>query len=230
MGALRVALAVFALAASGCAAYEYEEEVFLDADGSGRMRMSGSREILRAVHHLDRPGLSAMRSRFEGTGIEVSSVRETDRDGRGFIHVEARFEDWNGLCRRPFFERRRCRLEIGGDEIAFESSLPPPGENAPGISPDAILALRFHLPGTVRSHNVPRRIERGNILSWEISARDYFRGEPLLAEARFDRQTILRRTIWVLLAAVGLVLATIVLSVHLMVRRGRRELDTEARG
>ena len=225
----RALLAVLALGASGCTAYEYEEEVFLEADGSGRLRVSGSKEILEAVHRLDRADVSAMRSRFEGEGIEISSIREAERDRRGFLHVEARFDDWNRLCLSPIFQRRRCRLEIGDDELALESSLPPPGREVPGIPPDAILALRFHLPGTVRYHNAPERIERGNILSWEISAGDYFRGEPLVAEARFDRQTILRRTIWVLLAAASAVLATVALSIHLMVRRGRRELETEAR-
>lgn len=229
MGALRAVLAIFALGASGCTAYEYEEEVFLEVDGSGRMRMSGSKEILETVHQLDRADVSAMRSSFEGAGIEITSVRETERDRRRFIHVEARFEDWNRLCLCPAFHRRRCRLEIGDQELALESSLPRPGRSVPGILPDAILALRFHLPGTVRHHNIPRRIERGNILSWEISAGDYFRGQPLVAEARFDRRTILMRTIWMLLAAVGLVLITLALSVHLMVRRGRRELETEAR-
>jgi hypothetical protein len=226
----RALLAILVLGASGCTAYEYEEEVFLEADGSGRLRVSGSKEILQAVHGLDRADPSAIRSCFEGEGIEVSSIRETERDRRAFLHVEARFEDWNRLCLSPIFHRRRCRLEIGEDEVALESSLPAPVRQAPGILPDAILALRFHLPGTVRFHNVPERIERGNILSWEISTRDYFRGEALVAEARFDRQTILRRTIWMLLAAVSAVLAAIVLSILLMVRRGRRELETEARG
>jgi hypothetical protein len=222
-------LLVSAFAASGCTAYEYEEEVFLEADGSGRMRMSGSKEILEAVHHLDRADVSTMRSRFEGTGIEISSVRETERDLRRFIHVEARFENWNRLCLGAAFHRRTCRLEIGDDELALESSLSPPARNVPGIPPDAILALRFHLPGTVRHHNAPERIARGNILSWEISAGDYFRGGPLVAEVRFDRRTILRRTIWMLMAALGAVLTTVALSIYLMVRRGRRELERGAR-
>jgi hypothetical protein len=225
----RAILAFLVLGASACADYEYEEEVFLEADGSGRMRVSGSKEILQAVHGLDRADASAMRSRIEGEGIEISSLRETERDRRAFLHLEALFEDWNSLCLSPIFHRRRCRLQIGEDEIALESSLPAPARQAPGVPPDAILALRFHLPGTVRFHNVPERFERGNILSWEISTRDYLRGEALVAEARFDRQTILKRTIWMLLAAVSAVLAAVVLSILLMVRRGRRELSTDAR-
>lgn len=217
-----------ALALSACVSYEYEEEVFLRVDGSGSLRVSGSTEILESFH--GEPATPAsMRSRFEGPGLELDSVRATERDGRRFIHVEGRFAAWNELCAHPAFVHRECQLEISEHELALHFTLPAPSDDAPpGIPPDARLALRFHFPSSVRYHNSERDIERGNIIGWERTVAEHFGAADLMVAARFERRSVLLSTLVVIGTAAGIVIASVALALVLMVRKGRRQLALEA--
>lgn len=223
-----------ALASTGCATYEYEEEIFLEVDGSGRIRVSGSSEILTALHELDRTGASstaaAMSSRFDAPGLEIESVRETERDGRRFVHVQGTFAAWNGLCRHPAFAERDCRLESTDDEaLQLLFGLPASPTSLPdGVDDDAPLALRFHFPSTVSYHNSPGGIERGNIIEWERTAAEHFGGADLVVEATFERRSVLATTVVVLGMAIAAVVLSVALALFLMVRKGRRQLALEA--
>ena len=222
-------LVVFLLAASGCITYEYEEEVFLEVDGSGEIRMSGSTAAVAALHGLDEASVESARQLFEGEGVEVLSALETERERRKFVHVQARFSDWEKLCRIPAFRDRGCRLARGGKDLALELSLPSPRAAASeSLEPQALLALRYHFPGTIRYHNSPSDIERGNILSWKRTLREHFAGRPLDLAVRFDRRTILAATARVAGLALGLVIASIATALWVMVWKGRRQLRTEA--
>jgi hypothetical protein len=217
------------LAASGCTTYEYDEEVFLEVDGSGEIRMSGSTAAIEALHGLDEASAGSAKALFEGEGVEILSALETERDRRKFVHVQARFADWEKLCRIPGFHNRRCRLAEEEEGLALELSLPSPQAAAPeGLDPQALLALRYHLPSTIRYHNSPSDIERGNILSWKRTLKEHFAGRPLDVEVRFDRRTILAATVSIVGLALGLVLASIVTALFVMVRKGRRQLRAEA--
>lgn len=212
----------------GCVSYEYEEEVYLAIDGSGRIRVSGSTAILRALGELEGGGPEGLRAHFEGEGLDVVSVRETERDGRAFLHLRGRFEDWNELCRAKAFQDRGCDIAHENGEIALVTTLPAPEVDLPpGVEPDALVALRFHLPSPVHEHDATLPIGRGNILTWSRTAAELFRGEPLRAEARFDETSTLATTLGILLVAVGLVLASVALAVYLLVRKGRRQLRAD---
>ena len=212
--------------AAGCTAYEYEEEVFLEVDGSGEIRMSGSAAAIQALHHVeDAKGL------FAGDGVQIVSNRETERERRKFIHVEARFGKWEELCRTPAFRGRACRFDEEEDGVALALSLPSPREAAPeALDPQAVLALRYHFPSTIRYHNSPGGIERGNILAWKRTLREHFAGRPLDVEVRFDRRTILQATVSVVSLSLALVAAALGASLLLMVRKGRRQLRAEVNG
>ena len=228
-------LVPWALALPVCTSYEYEEEVFLEVDGSGRLRVSGSSEILQALHGPNGPNgttTSSMTSRFEGRGFELDSVRETEREGRKFVHVQGRFADWNELCAHPAFADRECRLDVtDDDELELTLSLPrPEGDIPEAIPPDATLALRFHFPSTVLYHNSRGDIERGNIIGWERTASEHFDATNLVVEARFERRSVLSTTVVILGTAVAVVLFSVALALFLMVRKGRRQLALEADG
>ena len=231
-------LVPWALALPACTSYEYEEEVFLEVDGSGRLRVSGSSEILEAFHALnrlngaDRGSASSMTSRFEGPGFELDSVRETEREGRIFVHVQGRFADWNELCAHPAFADRKCRLDVtDDDELELYLTLPvPEGDIPEGVSPDATIALRFHFPSTVRYYNSRSDIERGNIVGWQRTAAEHFDATELVVEARFERRSVLATTVVILGTAVVVVLFSVALALFLMVRKGRRQLALEADG
>jgi hypothetical protein len=215
--------------ASGCASYEYEEEVFLEADGSGEIRMSGSTDAVAALHGLEEVTTESAGALLRGNGVEVLSTRATERDGRRFVHVEARFSDWESLCRVPAFSGRGCRFVVGEGDLVLDLTLPsPPGPMPVSTAPDSLLALRFHLPGTIRQHDSDQGVERGNILSWEQTFQEHFGGRPLALQVRFDRRTILGRTLGIVGVALALVLASIAAAIFLMVRKGRRELEAEA--
>jgi hypothetical protein len=213
-------------AASGCATYEYEEEVFLEVDGSGAIRMSGSEAAIEALHHVDGKHATSL---FDADGVEVVSSRETERDRRKFIHVEARFGAWEDLCAAPVFQGRSCRLVSSEDGLELDLSLASPREAAPErLDPQALLALRYHFPSTIHYHNSPGGIERGNILAWKRTFREHFAGRPLDVEVRFDRRTVLAAAVSILGLSLGLVLASLGTALVLMVRKGRRQLRAEA--
>ena len=229
-------LVPWALALPACTSYEYEEEVFLEVDGSGRLRVSGSSEILQALNGLnglnrtDGGSMSSMTSRFEGPGFELDSVRESEREGRKFVHVQGRFADWNELCAHPAFADRECRLDVtDDDELELYLTLPrPEGDIPEGVSPDAPLALRFHFPSTVHYHNSRSDIERGNIIGWERTASEHFDAPELVVEARFERRSVLATTVVTLGTAIAVILFLVALALLLMVRKGRRQLALEA--
>ncbi len=225
---MRAALLVV-FVASACRTYEYEEEVYLETGGSGQIRMSGSAAAIEALHELDEATPENASSLFDGEGVEVLSARETEREDRKFIHVEARFSDWEKLCALPAFRGRRCRFDEGDRDLALELSLPSPMGTAPeSLDPHAVLALRYHFPGTIRHHNSPKGVERGNILSWERTVREHFAGRPFALEVRFDRRTILATTLWIVGTALALVAASIALALFLMVQKGRRQLRADS--
>ena len=227
---LSILLVSWAFALPGCTSYEYEEEVFLDVDGSGRLRVSGSSEILEVLHDLSEGGnTSSMASRFEGPGFELDSVRETERDGRRFIHVQGRFTDWNELCAHPAFAERECGLDVtDDDELELTLTLPKPKGSAPeGAPPDATLALRFHFPSAVHYHNAHGDIERGNIIGWERTVSEHFDADALVVEARFERRSVLATTAIILGTAVAFVLFSAALALFMIVRKGRRQLALE---
>ncbi len=225
---MRLALGLL-VTLSACTAYEYEEEVFLEIDGSGRFRVSGSREALGTLLPLSRVSVETVRDHFDEPQVELDSVRETERDGRSFIHVQARFSDWNRLCEHPAFSWRNCRLVIGPDVLEIESTVR--GPQWPGrvaTDPDAPIAFRFHFPSTVAFHNSPNEIERGNIVRWQRSMGEHFAREPLVIQARFEKRSVLETTAMVLIAAVSLVAVAITGAIVLMVRKGRRQLESDA--
>jgi hypothetical protein len=203
------------LASGGCATYEYEEEIFLEVDGSGRIRMSGSTAAIETLHGRR---AEAAESLFEG--IEVHSIRETMREGRKLVHVEASFPDWESLCRVPAFRERSCRFTRGESDRELELLVPAAPAVAP-VDPEAPVAFRFHFPSAVRYHNSPGGIERGNIVSWKRP----FGGSPLEVHARFDRRTLLGERISVMGKALFLVVASIGSALLWMRRKGRRELE-----
>jgi hypothetical protein len=217
------------LLASACTTYEYEEEFFLELSGAGRIRVSGSKGILYALHGIDDPTLDSLRAHFAGAGLEPVSALETTRDGRSFLHLELRFPSFPELCRSAPFRERRCELSVSTEEqrLLLDS---PPVAGAPGDDVDqaGVLALRFHLPSTVRYHNSPTGVERGNILSWERGVGEYFEGAPFAIEARYGLRSILAATVRIVLTAAALVTVLIGVAIGWMVRKGRRQLESDA--
>ena len=180
------------LLASSCTSYEYEEEVFLDISGSGRIRISGSRAILSSLHGIEDPTVESLRAHFASAGLEPVSTLQTWRNGRAFLHLELRFASFPLLCRSAPFRERRCELSVSTEDQRLLLESPrPAGPPRGDVDRAGVLALRFHLPSTVRYHNSPTGVERGNILSWEQGVGEYFESAPFPVEVRYGLRSVL---------------------------------------
>ncbi len=217
-----------ALALGSCTTYEYEEEVFLDVDGSGSLRISGSRAFLGAVDPRFDGELSSITRAFTEPAFAVDSVRQTRRDERAFVHVQGSFRDWNELCGTWWFRERDCRLDVSDDALSIHMAIRGESRRPDTVAPDAPVAFRFHFPSTVRFHNSGNEIERGNIIRWERTAEEYFAGRPLTVEARFEQRSVLRTTAVILGTALGLVIFSVGAALVWTLRVGRRQLAEDA--
>jgi hypothetical protein len=233
----RLAATVF-LAATlhGCLTYEYEHEFWLRVDGSGTVHVTGRPALWTAFKGLGDPKdpdktvtKEAVRELFERSGLKVERVTLTRRRGQSYLFVSAEFSDVNRLSYTPAFPDLRVALVRDDGRLRLEGSWRRPLD-APDVGDrdrGGLMAVRFHLPSRVYSHqNAADGVERGNILSWREAVASALEGRRLEFGAVMDERSILFST--VLLFASSVVLAVLLLAGGLwaVVRRGRRDLQS----
>jgi hypothetical protein len=232
--AARPSLALFlllvALAAS-CARggigreYEYEEQLYLDLDGSATLVLNTSLHALVALRGLPvnpdpavRFDRVAVRRLFEAPGVEVTRVsRAWRRDGRRFTQVVLDVEDVATLATVAPLSWSTISYVPQGDQVVYTQRIGA-STNAPAANVnwtgEELVAFRYHLPSKITFHNAPtREVERGNILTYEQRLSERLAGVPVEVEVRMDRQSIFRRTMMVFgisVTAALLLLAAIV--------------------
>jgi hypothetical protein len=210
--------------------YEYEEEVFLDVDGSATVVINASIPALVALRGLaldpaprarvDRQRLEAAYTTSATRVLRVS--RPWRRDGRRFVQIRLETDDVRRLTEAAPLAWSAYRLERSGDEITYRQTLGPasrpsaPGHPDPGWTGQELIAVRVHVPSRILYHNVrrlednrPGQVARGNILTWEQRLADRLAGVPLEAEARFEPRSILASTLWVFGLATAAALAVL---------------------
>jgi hypothetical protein len=249
-----IALAPLVLAAA-CGTfgrdYEYEEELYLNIDGSASAVINASIPALVTLRGLPletsphaRFDREETRRRYESLGCHVVRIGQPwYRHGRRFIQVRLSTADVRSLggCQALAWSTYRFYQSDGA--IHFEQTL---GKSAPAHSPSAsgpaastagtlsgkeLVAFRVHLPGRVRFHNVrllannaTGDIERGNILTWEQRFADRRASVPIVMQVTMDPQSILYRTLWLF---AGSFLAAVVVLAALIwwtIRKGRQRL------
>ena len=209
--------------------YEYEEEVFLDLDGSATVVINSSVPALAALHGapLDvnpraRFDRAAVRRFFESDAAHVAHVSQPwRRHGRRFVQVRLEVAHLRHLSEHPPLSWSTYHLERVEDEFVYRQLVGPasgtPLENH--WNGQEIVAFRMHVPSRIVYHNAPsRRVERGNILVWEQTLRDRLDGVPLAVEARMGTQSILFRTLWVFGGAFTAALSALGVVIWLVVR------------
>lgn len=238
----RQALALTALALlllASCARpfgrqYEYEEEIYVDLDGSARVVVNTSMAALAALHGVDVPldpaapvDREAIRALYASPVTEVTRVsRPWRRDGRRFVQVRLEVADVRRLPETRPFAWARYTFTREGETLQYVQELGASANQAVGDvgwDGNELVAVRMHIPSRVTFHNAPSRlVERGNILSWEQPLKQRLAGEPLRIEARFGVQRILVLTVALFLAAMAT--AAIVLGgvIWWVVRKGRQ--------
>jgi hypothetical protein len=223
----------------GCVVYEYEHEFFLRTDGSGSVYVSGRPELWTAFKGLGDPRSprdtatrGAARELFERAGLRVRRVIVSHRGGRPYLFVSADFADVATLARSGAFPDLQISVRPEGDQNLRLSGrwAPPALPRPPQLETDGLVAVRFHLPSKVYSHdNAVLGVERGNIVTWRESVADALGGRPLAYGALVDRRSILFSTVALFAGACLLALAIIAGGIWMTVRRGRHAAAAEAR-
>jgi hypothetical protein len=193
--------------------YEYEEEVFLNLDGSATLYVNASVPALVSLRGMPLPvdasarlDRQVVRDLFESPVADVASVTTSRREGRRYVHLRLNVPDVKRLAEAPPFAWSSYvyREHEGLYEYA-QTLKAAAGRSVPDVGWDGseLVAVRLHLPSKVTFHNSPSRtIERGNIIVWEQRLTERQKGTPLEVVARMETQSILFRTL-ALFAAMG---------------------------
>jgi len=240
MGGVRPWLAaalVAMLAGAACSnivtrKYEYEEDVYLDLDGSATIYVNAAVPALVAlrdaplpldpVARLDR---NDVRAWFETPATRVASVSTSRREGRRYVHLRIETEDIRALSTAAPFSWSAYGLAEKDGVWVFTQQVSaaagkPVGEV--GWQGDELVAVRLHLPSRVPFHNAPgRTIERGNIITWEQPLTERLEGEPLSIEVHLERESILFQTLALFGGMALLAIGTLAFFVWWVWRKGK---------
>lgn len=213
--------------------YEYEEEIFLDLDGSATVVVNSSIAALVALRGLpldtdpqERVDRDAIRAAYEAAGVEISRVsRPWRRDGRRFVQVVLELDDVTALPRVSPLAWSEVRYAPEGEQVRYTQRVGP----AAGPTPDGVnwtgqelVGFRLHMPSRITFHNAPtREVERGNILTWEQTLSERLNGVPIEMTVLMDRYSIFRRTMTVFGISAGAAFVLLASIVWWVRRKGR---------
>ena len=206
-----IAAIVAAAAASACSGggvfkpeYEYEEELYLDLDGSATLNLNASVDSLIALRGatldpdpIARVDRDYLRKFFGGETADVT-VSLARRDGRRFVHATVQVDNVQQLGRLAPFSWSEYQLGRRPDAIEFRQRVGKPVAEPSGTkwTGGEIVAFRMHLPSEIVYHNAPSgRTERGNILEWEQPLAERLAGTPLEIEVQLEPTSILAQTL-----------------------------------
>ena len=202
--------------ASACGAggffrqYEYDEEVYLDLDGSATVQINSSIPALNALRGTTfdtrptaRVDRAAVRAYFSSPDTHVTWVRDSRRNNRRFVHVRLDVDDIRRLGSVAPFAWSSYRFQRSGDQVEYAQTIGPAAGRdvgSVGWKGNELVAFRLHLPSRITSQPPDAQLRRGNILVWEQPLADRLRSAPLALDVRMESQSILSRTL-VLFAA-----------------------------
>jgi hypothetical protein len=236
--ALIVCCAVVLLVACGSnplsRKYEYEEEVYVNLDGSATVYVNAAVPALVALRGADLPLDPAarfdrqdVRALFEAPVARVASVSMSRRDGRRYVHVRLDVDDIRRLGDAPMFAWSSYRFDVAGDTTEYSQAVDgAAGRDVGNVgwSGRELVAFRLHLPSRVTFHNSPaKEIRRGNIIVWEQSLADRRQGTPLAIDVKMDSESILANTLLLFGGMIVLVALTFVVFIWFIRSRGSTE-------
>jgi len=232
------------LSAYGCGGggifqeYEYEEELYLDVDGSATLYVNSSilaLNALRGTSFDERPNAmfprTELRQFFTTDATRVTRLSSSRRNNRRYVHVRLDVDDVRALGATPPFSWSDYEFERDGELLVYRQHVdgPPSSTNAHGLAGDEMVAFRIHVPSRIEFHNAGAdNLRRGNIVVWEQSLAARLQGEPLELDVRMEPQSILNRTLW-LFAASGLAVALMFGGLLFWLLRGPKGMDEHSR-
>lgn len=199
--------------------YEYEEEVYVDLDGSATVYVNAAVPALVALRGADLPlDASArldrqdVRAIFDSPVSRVANVSTSRRDGRRYVHVRLEVGDIRRLGEAPMFAWSSYRFTVGDETTEYTQKVgAATGREvgSVGWSGRELVAFRLHLPSRVTFHNSPTKdIRRGNIIAWEQPLDARRQGVPVDIDVRMDSASILANTLLLFGAMIVLVAVT----------------------
>ena len=206
--------------------YEYEEEVFLDLDGSATVYVNASVPALVSLRGVKLPvdasarlDRQTVRDLYQTPVTQVASVTTSRREGRRYVHLRLNVSDIRKLGEAPLFawSEYSFRESEGQYELSqtmrasATQSVDRAVSKQAGWDGSELVAVRLHLPSVITFHNSPsKRTERGNIVVWEQLLTERQKGTPLEIVARMETQSILFRTLALFAAMAVLVVITFI--------------------
>ena len=213
--------------------YEYEEEIYLQLDGSAIAYVNASLPALVALRGAEmnvapdaRPDRQRVRAFFSAPGARVTTPTFSRRDGRRFVHVRVEVEDVRQLAGMAPFAWSRYRFERQGDVFIFGQVV---GKSAGrdvgsvGWRGDEMVSFKLHLPSEIPYNNSPKPVQRGNILQWEQPLAERLAGTPVDIEAHLEPKSILYSTLLLFAGTIVAAALTFVVVIWWVARRGRAE-------
>lgn len=222
--------------------YEYDEQTYLDVDGSATIVVAASVPALVALRGLPldsspsaRIDSDMVRAAFETAGCTVQNVsRPWRRNGRRFVQARLAVEDVRLASRCEPLAWSTYSFTATDEEIRYHQVVGA----ATGVVPDGVewtgqelVGFKLHLPSRVTYQNVrrlednaPGTVERGNILTWEQRLGDRLQGVPVDIEVRTEAESILYRTVSLFAGAFVAAVLVLVALIWYTIRRGRTRL------
>jgi hypothetical protein len=204
--------------------YEYEEEIFLDLDGSATVYVNASVPALVALRGAQLPldpnarlDRTVVRDYYTSAVTQVASVTTSRREGRRYVHLRIDVADIGRLGEAPPFNWSAYGYREQNGEFEFTQTMrEAAGQSAGNAGWDGteLVAVRLHLPSVITHHNSPsKRVERGNIVVWEQALTERQKGVPIEIVARMQTQSILVRTLGLFAAMAVLVVITFIAAI-----------------
>jgi len=236
-------LAGLAVALSGCGLlgreYEYEEQLYLAANGSATVVIDSSVPALVALRGLAidpapsaRIDREAIRQWLAARGCQVTRIPEPwRRHGRRFLQVSLSADDVRdfGRCVLTAWSTYSGLVPSTDGSARYQQAIGASAGGDPGkVNWDGseVVGFKVHLPSAILEHNAqvldrngPREPERGNILTWEQRLTDRLAGQPITIDVRMDQQSILAHTLALFVGAFVAALVTLGVLVWWAARR-----------
>jgi hypothetical protein len=219
--------------------YEYEEEIYLQLDGSATAYVNASVPALVALRgaslNLDPRGRvdrEKVRALFSAPGITVATPTFSRRDGRRFVHVHVDVDNVRQLQRVAPFAWSTYRFEREGDILAYRQVVGKAAGKSVGNvgwTGDERVRFKMHLPSEIPYNNSPKPTQRGNILEWEQPLTDRLASVPLEIEANLEPESILYTTLLLFAGTIVAAALTFAVVIWWVVRKGRAADPAETR-
>jgi hypothetical protein len=207
--------------------YEYEEEIFLDLDGSATVYVNASVPALVSLRGVKLPvdasarlDRQVVRDLYQTDATDVASVTASRREGRRYVHIRLNVSDIRRLGETPLFAWSQYAYRENEGQFEFAQTMrgsADQGVGNVGWDGSELIAVRLHLPSRVTFHNSPVKTMRGNIIVWEQPLSERQKGTPLEIVARMETQSILVRTL-ALFGAMGVLVVITFIAVIWFVR------------